>query len=234
MMITPKLVRWETLRFTLASACCMAVLATASAYAGTDTKEVDNKKMVAAVGSCEDKNWATELSSGILFSNVRSDTAYNTTIVPVQLAGVLKIDDVSLDDFACGVFRGNTEFLFRGDFYQTTWGRENHLAGISVGPRYNFVQPGWKVVPFVEGTVGILFADSDPITRPNGDAVGLGQDFNFTFGVAMGVRYDITEDWYLRLSADYMHVSNAGLSEPEHKNEAIDALGPKLSVGYRF
>ncbi len=232
-----KLVRWETLRFTLTTLCCTAVLATSSAFAGdkvVDNKEIDNKKMVETCGSCDEKNWATELSSGILFSNVRSSAAYNTTLVPVQLAAAMKIDDVSLDDFAGGIFRGNTEFLFRGDFYQSVWGRENHLGGISVGPRYNFVQPGWKIVPFVEGTVGVLFADSDPLSRPDGSAVGLGQDFNFTFGVAAGFRYDINDSWYLRLACDYMHVSNAGLSEPEHQNKAIDALGPKLSVGYRF
>lgn len=237
MNTTPKLVRWETLRFTLTTFCCMAVLATSSAIAGdkvADPKEIDNKKMVETCGSGDEKNWATELSTGVLFSNVRSSSAYNTTLVPVQLAGVMKIDDVSLDDFAGGVFRGNTEFLFRGDFYQTIWGRENHLGGISVGPRYNFVQPGWKIVPFVEGTVGVLFADSDPLARPDGTAVGLGQDFNFTFGVAAGFRYDINDDWYLRLACDYMHVSNAGLSEPAHQNKAIDALGPKISVGYRF
>lgn len=234
---TLKLVRGETLRFIRAAACC-ALMASAivPAMAGdkvADNKEIDNKKVVEYSGSKE-SNWATELSSGVLFSNVRSSTAYNTTLVPVQLAAVMKIDDVSLDEFAGGVFRGNTEFLFRGDFYQTAWGRENHLGGLSVGPRYNFVQPGWKIVPFVEGTVGILFADSDPITRPDGTANGLGQDFNFTFGVAAGFRYDINDDWYVRMACDFMHVSNAGLSEPEHQNEAIDALGPKVSVGYRF
>lgn len=237
MTTTLKLVRGETLRFIRASLCCALVAsAIVPALAGdkvADNKSIDNKKMVDC-GLTDEKNWSTELSSGVLFSNVRSDTAYNTTLVPVQLAGVLKIDDVSNDQLLGGVLRGNTEFLFRGDFYQTVWGRENHLAGLSVGPRYNFVQPGWKFVPFVEGTVGVLFADSNPTTRADGTGLGLGQDFNFTFGVAVGFRYDFTENWYARLACDYMHVSNAGMSEPEHQNEAIDALGPKVSVGYRF
>jgi len=180
------------------------------------------------------KNWAAELSCGVLFSNIRSSSGYNNTMVPIQLAAVLKIDDVSLDDYARGVFRGNTEFLFRGNYYQVTYGQENHLGGLSVGPRYNFVQPGWKVVPFVEGTVGILFADSNPEVASQDQHRGLGQDFNFTFGVAVGARYDINDDWYLRLSCDYAHVSNAGQSEPQWKNNPIDALGPKFGVGYRF
>lgn len=186
------------------------------------------------VAAVSDKDWSVELGSGVLFSNIRTGTGNNSTLAPVQLAGVLKIDDVSLDHFAGGILRGNTEFLFRADYYQVVFGQENHLAGVSVGPRYNFVQPGWKFVPFVEGTVGILFADSDQGTYEGDKHRGLGQDFNFTFGVAAGVRYDITDDWYARLSCDYVHVSNAGLSEPDHENMAIDALGPKVSVGYRF
>lgn len=241
---TLKLVRGETLSFIRTTMyCSVAALTLAVANAG-DNKDLDNKDAksdIAPLTAAADKNWSTELSSGVLFSNVRTGPGNNYTLVPVQLAGILKVDDVSLDDFAGGIFRGNTEFLFRGDFYQVTFGQENHLAGLSVGPRYNFVQPGWKIVPFVEGTVGILFADSNPQTygATNGSGVGsqqrgLGEDFNFTFGVAVGFRYDINEDWYLRASFDYAHVSNAGLSEPQWQNKAIDAVGPKIGVGYRF
>lgn len=223
----------------LSALLCGALLcfSTLGLVAGEDSKDLKNTPRIdlgIETAPPADKDWSVELGSGVLFSNIRTGTGNNYTMVPIQLAGVLKIDDVSLDTFADGIFRGYTEFLFRGDFYQVTFGQENHLAGVSVGPRYNFVQPGWKVVPFVEGTVGILFADSDPSTYGDGQHRGLGQDFEFTFGVAAGVRYDITDDWYLRLSCDYMHVSNAGLSEPDHENKPIDALGPKLSVGYRF
>lgn len=214
------------------AALCFSTL---TLVAGEDTKDLKGAKDIGVeVAAPSDKDWSIELGSGVLFSNIRTGNGNNYSMVPIQLAGVLKIDDVSLDNVAGGVFRGNTEFLFRADFYQVTFGQENRLAGVSVGPRYNFVQPGWKLVPFVEGTVGVLFADSNSETYGDNQQRGLGQDFNFTFGVAAGVRYDITDDWYVRLACDYMHVSNAGLSEPEHENKAIDALGPKLSVGYRF
>ncbi len=223
--------------------CCSAtILLTAGTVLAGDKEMVNSKEMVngadkemiESTAASGERNWAVELSSGILFSNIRTSDGNNSTLVPVELAAVLKIDDVSLDNFAGGVFRGYTEFLFRGDYYNEVWGQENRLAGISVGPRYNFVQPGWKIVPFVEGTVGVLFADSDSQADSQGLQRGLGQDFNFTFGAAVGFRYDISEDWYLRLSADYVHVSNAGLSEPDHQNRAIDAVGPKLGIGYRF
>ena len=97
-----------------------------------------------------------------------------------------------------------------------------------VGPRYNFVQPGWKIIPFIEGGVGFGFADSNP------EAGGLGQDFNFSFEIAAGVKYQINCNWFLRLAAQYQHMSNAGLSDPPNPNHPIDALGPILSVGYAF
>jgi len=228
-------IRYFQLRSILYGAllCSSSLPLTAGDDSPKDMKS-DGKDMQVAAMTEKEKNWAVELSSGVLFSNIRTGNGNNYTLVPIQLAAVLKIDDVSLDNMAGGILRGNTEFLFRGDYYQSTFGQENRLAGVSVGPRYNFVQPGWKIVPFIEGNVGLLFADSNPQIYGDNQQRGLGQDFNFTMGAAAGVRYDITEDWYVRLSCNYVHVSNAALSEPQHQNKAIDALGPQVGVGYRF
>ena len=198
------------------------------AVAGTEMADTKDMKGVTPP-ECGDKDWTIELGSGVEFSNVRVQDYYRSyTIVPIELTAGLKVDDVSLDNFAGGFLRGYTEFLFRGQYDPIVHGPEHHFEAFSVGPRYNFVQPGWKIVPFVEGTVGIGFADSAP------QAGGLGQDFNFTFEVAAGAKYQIDCDWSVRLAVQYQHVSNAGLSEPTNRNNPIDALGPVLSLGYSF
>jgi opacity protein-like surface antigen len=208
---------------------CVAILTALSlprAVAGTDMQEITPPSCSSC--ACE-KDWTIELSSGAGWSNVRSgqpNQAY--TIVPVSLTASLKLDDVSLDNFMGGWLRGYSEFYFSGDYDQIVHGPENHFEGLMVGPRYNFVQPGWKIIPFVEGGVGFCFADSDPSHG------GLGQDFNFTFDTAAGARYNISDDFFVRLAVVYQHVSNAGLSEPTNPNHPIDALGPKLSFGYSF
>jgi len=205
---------------------CLAALMALSlprALAGTDMKAMTPPSC------CSENDWTIELSSGAGWSNVRSgqpNQAY--TIVPVSLTASMKLDDVSLDHFLGGWLRGYSEFCFSADYGQIVHGPETHYEGLFVGPRYNFVQPGWMIVPFVEGGIGFDFADSDP------EMGGLGQDFNFTFGVAAGVRYNINDDWFVRLAVDYRHVSNAGLSEPQFPNHPIDSLGPRLSVGYSF
>ena len=206
-------------------ACVAAVLtlSLSPVMAGSDMKEI-----AAPVCKC-DKDWTLELGSGALWSNVRSgqpNAAY--TIVPISFTASMKLDEVSLGDFAGGVFRGNTEFFFRGDYDQIVHGPENHYAGILVGPRYNFVQPGWCVVPYIEGGIGVDFADA------RADLGGLGQDFNFAFDVAAGAKFKLDDCWFLRAGVEYQHLSNAGMSEPASANHPIDALGPKISVGCSF
>jgi hypothetical protein len=196
----------------------------APAHDSKDMKELSPP----ACGGCE-KDWTIELGSGALWSNVRSGEPNRSyTIVPISLTASLKLDDVSLDQPLWGILRGYSEFFFRGDYDQIVHGPENHYEGLIVGPRYNFVQPGWKIIPYVEGGVGFDFADSKP------QFGGLGQDFNFTFTVGAGAKYQICDDFFVRLGVEYQHVSNAGLSEPTNPNHPIDGLGPKLSFGYAF
>jgi hypothetical protein len=192
--------------------------------AGSDMKEITPPP----VGGCE-KDWTIELGSGALWSNVRSGEPNKPyTIVPISLTASLRLDDVSLDHELWGVLRGYSEFFFRADYDDIARGPESHYEGLLVGPRYNFVQPNWPIIPYVEGGVGIVFADSKP------QFGGLGQDFNFTFIAGAGAKYNITDDFFLRLGVEYQHVSNAGLSEPANANHPIDGLGPKLSFGYAF
>ena len=214
----------------LACLALVMALSLSRAMAGTEMKQSGTNEITPpACCSCSEKDWTVELGSGVAWSNVRSgqpNQAY--TLVPVTLTVSLKLDDVSLDNFLGGWLRGYSEFFFQGEYEQIVHGPENHYEGIMVGPRYNFVQPGWKIIPYVEGGVGLGFADSNPA------AGGLGQDFNFTFEAGAGAKYLITDDFFVRLGVEYQHVSNAGLSEPATPNHPIDELGPKLSFGYSF
>jgi len=216
----------ECSRFGVLFACLIAlvVLSLCPAMAGTDMKEITPP----AVGASS-KDWTVELGSGALFSNVRRGPPNKGyTIIPVNFTASLKLDEVGLDSFLGGWLRGYTEFYFNAGYFQITSGPENHLAGIMVGPRYNFVQPGWKIVPFISAGVGIDFADANAMQG------GLGQDFNFSFETSAGFKYVISDEWFARLAVEYKHVSNAGMSEPTNPNNAIDALGPQMSVGYAF
>jgi hypothetical protein len=180
----------------------------------------------------DEKEWTIELGTGMMWSDVRTDLL-GYTLVPVELTASTAVDGISLDNFLGGCARGYTEFFFRGQGMAVLHGIESRFTGINLGPRYNFCQPGWVVDPFVEGHVGFSFNDSQGAFVKGGQQ-GQGQDFSFQFGISLGAKYNITDDWFLRFAAVYTHFSNAGLSEPDRKNRALDAAGPIVSVGYSF
>ncbi len=127
-----------------------------------------------------------------------------------------------------GWLRGNTEWIVGGYFTPVLEGAENRFSGMLFGPRYNFVQPNWKFVPYIESRVGFAFTDSGTVSGAQG------QDFCFTFVTATGVRYLIDDNWSISLAAMYQHISNGGLSEPQRPNNGLDSIGPQLGVLYKF
>jgi len=126
--------------------------------------------------------------------------------------------------------RGNTEFVFSGFFTPIISGVEDRYVGALWGPRYNFVQEGWNIVPYIGSRVGIGFTDS----REDQEGRGQGQDFVFTFTVEVGAKYIIDDRSNVSLGLMYQHFSNAGLSEPERENIGLDVLGPVFSYNYSF
>ncbi len=218
----------------LTSILGVLAVSTILVVAGEDKKMVVPEDIAVSSDQNQENDWSLELGTGIQWSNVRAGGEDAYTMIPGNFTAGLKLDDVGLDDFAGGIFRGYSEFLFQGYGYALTNSpdAESRIFGGNVGPRYNFVQPGWKLVPYVEGLVGLGFADSNPRVDNAGNAHGLGEDFNFSFSVGAGARYDINDTWFARAGILYTHFSNAGLSEPAHPNRPIDALGPMISVGF--
>ncbi len=177
--------------------------------------------------------WSLEAGSGVLFGNVRDSHLDSYTVVPAVLTLSYAFEKEHLKHFAGGFFQGQTDLLLDGYYSRVTSGVESYIAGFHIGGRYNFTHFSNKLVPFFGATVGAAGADARQY-RSNGDLHGLGQSFNFNFTLDAGVRYDFSDRWFARLSGQYTHYSNGGLSEPAHQNKAIDVAGPLLSVGVRF
>jgi len=148
----------------------------------------------------------------------------DTTVAPLMMSIRWQLDDVGNP----GWRRGNTEWVFSAFFTPVYEAVENRFVGGLFGPRYNFVQPGSKWVPYIDSRVGFGFTDSQPVFGAQG------QDFFFTFTVGAGVRYTVSEEWEIAGGVLYQHLSNAGLSEPERENFGYDLIGPHLSLQYRF
>lgn len=125
-----------------------------------------------------------------------------------------------------GFMRGYNQvyFLLMGE--PIFRGPETRYFGISAGFRYNFVQPGWRIVPYISGGVGLGWIDS------HADIFGAqGQDFTFNILSAAGVSYRVNDHWKLQVGALYQHLSNGGQTDP---NPSLNLFGPQLGVTYNF
>lgn len=121
------------------------------------------------------------------------------------------------------VWRGNLEVVGELSGSGVTHGRGNYIASATFWLRYNFVMPGSRFVPFLQGGSGLTETDLDRRIQ--------GHSFNFNLNLAAGIRYLLTPDWSLNLECRYQHISNAHLAMP---NTGIDGIGPSFSVSYFF
>lgn len=97
----------------------------------------------------------------------------------------------------------------------------NTAYGVGLNPinlKWNFATRG-KVVPYVELGGGTLFTTHDVPTGTSG--------INFTSGLALGTHV-LGDRWNWSLEVRYMHISNAGLTEP---NPGINTVQVRLGLG---
>lgn len=102
-------------------------------------------------------------------------------------------------------------------------GPGNYIAGATLWFRYNFVQPGWRFVPFIEGGGGGTCMDLPHSLD--------GKDFNFNLEAGVGARYFVTHHCSINLEYRFQHISNADLWK---HNVGVNASGPTLGVSLFF
>jgi opacity protein-like surface antigen len=126
-----------------------------------------------------------------------------------------------------GALRGAFEAVFEVSGGPTFDSFGDWLVGPSAAIRYNFVQPGWKIVPYLQGGVGITF--SDAYQDKSQDAIGTNPEF--TIQAAIGARWLLDPHWSIDVEAGYEHISNADIAE---RNAGVNALGASVGFSYFF
>ena len=123
-------------------------------------------------------------------------------------------------------YRGYHQLYFLAMGEPIFRGPESYYYGISAGLRYNFVQPGARLVPYISGGVGMGLIDS------HSDVFGAqGQDFTFNILSAAGVSYQVNDHLKVNVGALYQHLSNGGQTDP---NPSLNLFGPQIGVTYSF
>jgi len=101
-------------------------------------------------------------------------------------------------------YRGNWEYLVEGSLSYLFHGQRKYSIGATGLIRYNFLT-GKRLVPFVQGGVGVVHTNLDMHNFPN--------DFNFSSQAGLGVQYFISKNAAIRGEYRLQHISNAGLYE---------------------
>jgi len=125
------------------------------------------------------------------------------------------------------VLRGNWEGLVEVSNSIIFKGPGSYIGGVTGLLRYNFVQPDWDLVPYIQGGVGIVYNDVYKDDTQN----AIGQAIEFTPQCSIGVHYLIDKHWALAAEGMFHHISNAGLAK---RNRSINSLGGFIGVTYFF
>lgn len=160
------------------------------------------------------------LESGYLFGAINPPTDYQ--VGALFLTERIRWGVIRNDSW----LRGYHQFYISAIAEPIFKGIENHYFGFNVGLRYNFVQPRWRLVPYISGGVGAGGIDSHPEV-PGGQ----GQDFTFNILSAAGVSYIVNDHWKVDIGVLYQHFSNRGQTDP---NPSVNLFGPQLGVSYSY
>jgi len=123
--------------------------------------------------------------------------------------------------------RGNWEALVEISNSIIFKGPGNYIGGITGLLRYNFVQPDWDLIPYIQGGLGIVYND----VYKDDTQQAIGQAIEFTPQCTIGVHYLVDRNWAVDAEGMFHHISNAGLSK---RNNSLNSLGGFIGVTYFF
>jgi hypothetical protein len=115
-------------------------------------------------------------------------------------------------------YRGNVSLTLEGSFLFNREPRDGFAAGGTLSFRYNFLGAG-ALVPYAEFGVGMTHLDFDLAGQRDG--------FNFLLQLGVGAHWLLRERAALTAGWRFLHISNAGLWQPNLGiNASLFLIGP--------
>ena len=203
------------------SRVALLIIASAFASAPFALAGADRSPSSSIATSDEPSRFDFAIESAYLFSFINPPRSYeiNADFLTARVRWGTYLDREWL-------FRGYNQVYFSLLAEPILRGIENHYFGINLGPRYNFVRPGSRFVPFCSAGVGLGWIDSQADQYS-----GQGQDFTFNIVGAAGVSYQFSDHFSGQVGLLYQHFSNAGLTDP---NPSLNLLGVQLGFTRSF
>lgn len=175
-------------------------------------------------GASLPREWEIAFESGILWRAGHNGTYLNYVILPQILT--LKTAPVARHRYA-----GGSELTMRSRFSlllePIVKGPENHFIAATASGMLEWWNASRTGSIFFAAGGGLGGMDSKGYEVKDAQ----GQDLNFTWFLYPGARYHGSKGRSASAGIYFQHVSNRGLDKI---NPGIDAVGPMLSVGWRF
>ena len=126
-------------------------------------------------------------------------------------------------------FRGSPSLIIEWLVAPTTggWDEGHFLTGPSFIVRYQFQQPGYQLVPYLQIGAGIVLDDA---YHDRGQGL-IGGPVEFFLQAELGFSYFINPTWSLDFEAGYHHISNSGMYA---RNTGVNNFVLSLGATYHF
>lgn len=158
---------------------------------------------------------------------------YNTYPLKYTLVPVIASLRWQLGGLSGPLFlRGNWDLEISGAVVAIPRGPETRYFSYIMGMRRNFVPRNWRVTPYIDWRAGLGNIDAK---GPLGVPYAQGQDFTFTLNLGSGLRYNFSPRCAATLGLNWMHISNANMSQgpPGNwgvRNYGINVYGPVVGI----
>jgi len=149
------------------------------------------------------------------------------TLIPIVASLRWHMNDVG----GPWIFRGNWDLQTSLGIVPIPRGPETHYFAWIMGLRRNFVPRRGKIAPYFDFRLGLGRIDAK---EPSGVLFAQGQDFTFTMNLGSGVRYNFNQKYSISAGINWMHISNAYLSEPRYPDYGINVYGPMFGIDVRL
>jgi hypothetical protein len=204
--------------------CLLVLLGAVGTRAGTETPSPVEPMRPLPKSNFSAGAWEFQNVAGAYFF---FDTTKNNRPSIDYSLNSLRLGIMLNDPWSLGLLSGNFELMGEVFGGPVVTGPGNVLAGASLVFRYNFVQPGARLIPYMQIAAGGVYTDI-----PEDESRGLiSLPVEFNLQAEVGTRLMLNERWSLVIEGAYRHISNAEIKKP---NFGIDSVGGNVGFGFSF
>ena len=203
------------------------------AGAGTPDENSDKPSMNAyAAPPKEWSRWSFSIESIYAFETIKNPW-YVAVRIPTKenfrhyrfVTEILSARYRLTEDAGPLFLRGNLEFSIGPIVTLIVNGPESYFVGAAGGLRYNFIQPGARLIPYLELRGGIGKSDSRKIYK------SLQSDATLSYLLGAGLRYELSPRWSVAAGAIDQHLSTAYFADRDYGS---DAVGFNAAIELRY